>query len=144
MGYITERSRAPVDVSISIGKSVRFECIPLSGVILSSGSNFTEISRPSCDMKCCLARMQRSSHSGTFPIEKVDPKHTRPQSNRSVSELHPVLRVVSQKQTGIVHCCLKNVHFTFPAKNGLLLFFSVVVSGNNSTCLTQSEGRSES
>lgn len=45
MGYKTKRSRAPVDVSSLIGELVTFECIPLSGAMLSSGSNFTEISR---------------------------------------------------------------------------------------------------
>lgn len=95
MGYITEGSRAPVDVSSLIGKLVRFECIPLSGAILSSGSNFTEISRPPCDIKRCLTRMQRNSHSGTFPIEKVNPNHTQPQTYLFFPELHPVLRVVS-------------------------------------------------
>lgn len=75
MGYITERSRAPVDVNSLLGKLVRFQCIPLSGAMLSSGSSVTEISRPPCDMKCCLAQMQSSHHSGTSPTEKVDLKH---------------------------------------------------------------------
>lgn len=35
MGYITERSRAPVDVRSLRGKSVRLECNPLRGAMLS-------------------------------------------------------------------------------------------------------------
>lgn len=35
MGYIIERSRAPVDVRSSRGTSVRLECTPLRGAMLS-------------------------------------------------------------------------------------------------------------
>lgn len=139
MGYITERSRASVDVSGLIGKLLRFKCIPLSGVILSSGRKFAEISRAPGDVQWGLAGMQRSSQSGTFPTDEVDAKHTRPQTSRSFCFWTPPCSgsgITKPKRHCVLLCCAKHVHFTFPAKNGLLLVFSVVLSGNHSPCLT--------
>lgn len=55
-----------------------------------SGSN-SRLGGCACDGKGCLAQVQRSSHSGTSATEKVDPKHSQPQSDFFGPELHSTL-----------------------------------------------------